>query len=189
VLFVHIGIAPFAAPFATCGIVVSAPLSRAADALGSEIEGKDVIVLSAPDYFGPRVAVLRKALEGGPVPRRWRTLSSGAERVTIERNAAASLVVFWDEGLLSEEYTRLFRSLRAPMGTGDRVALEGLSVTILEVTRDGRPRRAEFRFDAPLDSAEFVTYAWKDGTFARLALPEIGGRMELPKAEIEVPVF
>jgi hypothetical protein len=189
VLFVHIGIAPFAAPFATCGIVVSAPLSRAADALGPEIEGRDVLLLSAPDFFGPRVAVLRKTLERGPLPRRWRALSSGPERVTIERSAPAALVLGWEDGLLSEEYTRLFRSLRAPMREGDRVELEGLVVTILDVTPDGRPRRAEFRFDEQLDSGRFIAYAWRDGTFARLLLPEVGGRVELPKAEIDVPVF
>ena len=189
VLFVHIGISPIAAPLASCGIVVSAPLSRAADALGPEIEGKDVIVLSAPDFFGPRVAALRKALEAGPLPRRWRTLSSGPERVTLERTGPASLVLAWEDGLLSDEYTRLFRSVRPPMRSGDRVVLDGLVVTVLEVTSDGRPRRAEFRFDAPLDSGQFIAYAWRGDGFVRFALPEAGRRIELPKSEIQVPVF
>jgi hypothetical protein len=189
VLLVHIGISPFAAPLASCGIAVSAPLSRAADALGPEIHGKDLILLSAPDFFGPRVAVLRKALEAGPTPRRWRTLSSGPERVTLERTGPASLVLTWEDGLLSEEYTRLFRSLRAPMRPGDRVALEGLVVTVLEVTSEGRPRRAEFRFDAPLDSDRFIAYAWQGDSFVRFALPEAGRQVELPKSEIQVPLF
>jgi hypothetical protein len=189
VLLVHIGIAPFAAPLATCGIVVSAPLSRAADALGPEIAGKDVLLLSAPDFFGPRVAVLRKQLEGGAVPRRWRALSSGPERITLERSAPAALILNWDAGLLSHEYTRLFRSVRAPMRTGDKVVLAGLVVTILEVTNDGRARRAEFAFDEPLDSGRFVAYAWMNDSYSRFTLPPVGGRASFPKAEIDVPLF
>jgi hypothetical protein len=72
------------------------------------------------------------------------------------------------------------------MRVGEHVQLEGLDIEVLAVTRDGRPERAQFRFDAPLEAPSFRFYTWRDNGYVAFAPPRIGGRVQLPTAQLHL---
>jgi len=185
-LFLHAVLSPWGLPLSTLSVTTLGTFGRAADSLGSDISGKTLVILSATDFFAPRLAEMRKRTEGGALPRRWRSISGGPERVTLTREGRNTLVARFERGLFSLEYTELYRDRRAPMQPGYRVALDGLVITVRECTNDGRPTVAEFVFDASLDSADFVFYAWDHGTFVPFPIPKPNASVVLPPTRLEL---
>jgi hypothetical protein len=135
VLF-HLLFSPLALPFTTCSIALAAPMHLAADALGTDIKGRDVVFVTAADFFAVRLAQLRKRIEGQPLPRRWRTLSAGPEQVTVHRTDPRTLVLDYREGMLKGPLTTLFRDNRTRMAIGERISLQGLDITVRAITDD-----------------------------------------------------
>jgi hypothetical protein len=184
-LFVHLFISPLLKPLTTCGIAAAAPLQRSIDSVGDDIAGRDVVFVTAPDYFATKLPQLSRRIEGRPLPRRWRALSFGPEPITVFRPDLHTLELTFDGGILSHPFLELYRDRRRAMLPGQRLELSGLSIEVLAVTDDGRLQRARFTFDQPLDAASFKFFAWKDDGFAPFELPKVGGGERLAPARVE----
>jgi hypothetical protein len=75
-----------------------------------------------------------------------------------------------------------FRPSRAPLAVGDEAAVHGARVIVRAVdsgTR-GKPTEIEVLLDRPLEDVGLSLLAWQGGRLRRIALPEIGGSVELP---------
>jgi hypothetical protein len=186
VLFVHLVFSPLALPFTSASIALAAPAHRAADALGPEIGGRDVVFVTLPDFWVARLAQLRKRIEHQPLARRWRTLSAGPERLTVHRSDARTLVADYAGGMLQGPLSTLYRDRRLRMNVGERMHLDGLTIEILATTADGRAQRVAFTFDQALDSAELVFYYWQHNQLTRLVLPPVGKAVTLPIATMDL---
>jgi hypothetical protein len=161
-------------------------LHRAADDLGSEIEDKDVIFVTAPDFFAVRLFQLRKRTEGGPLPRRIRALAAGGDPIELSRVDERTLQVRYDGGLLGRPLSELFRDRRLPMKVGDRVDLAGLGIEVLAITPEGRAETVRFRFEDSLDAASLLFYRWENAGFRRMTLPAVGETVHLDAPVLEV---
>lgn len=184
--FMHLFVSPLLVPVTTCSVALLAPLQRGLADGGADIAGRDVVFMTAPDYLAVRIVQLARRVEREPLPRRWRALSFGPQRVTVARSDARTLELDYEGGILSTPFLELYRDRRLAMTPGERVELTGLQIEVLEVTADGRVRRARFRFDSPLDAPSFRFYAWQNGRFERYAPPAVGAQHVLPAADFEL---
>jgi hypothetical protein len=182
----HLLVSPVLVPITTCSVALLAPLQRGLADAGRDLAGRDVVFMSAPDYLAVRIEQLARRVEHRPLPRRWRALSFGPQPVSVLRSDARTLELDYQGGILGTPFMELYRDRRIPMTPGQRVELEGLSIEVLAVTRDGRASRARFRFDAPLDAPSFRFYAWQHGRFERFTPPRVGMRRVLPGAHFEL---
>jgi hypothetical protein len=185
VLFFHLVVAPVLSPFTACSIAATAPLHRVLDRIGPEVGGKDVVFLTSPDYWIPRLVQLKHRVGRMPLARRWRALAFGPEQVTMRRTSETALELDYEGGILTTPFMELYRDRRLRMNPGDRVDLEGLSIRVRDVTADGRMKSADFTFDTPLDAPSFLFYYWSDAGFVRVAPPEIGKSRVLPVATLK----
>jgi hypothetical protein len=183
-LLVHLVLSPLLTPLVVSSMVFVRPLQSAPDKVTDDIAGRDVVFVTAPEYFAVRLVQLERRVEGRPLPRRWRALSFGPQDVVVERTGERTLEVEYVGGILQDQGLELYRSRRVPMLPGDRVDLQGLSIVVLEVTNDGRASRVRFTFDTPLDAPTFVYYAWGKQGFEHFAVPALGEKSRLPAAKV-----
>jgi hypothetical protein len=54
-----------------------------------------------------------------------------------------------------------------------------MTVTITELTADGRPAEATFRFDVPLESPSLVWLCFRGNRFERFTPPAVGQDVEI----------
>jgi len=64
------------------------------------------------------------------------------------------------------------------MSVGQKVALDDLSIEVLEVN-DGLPSAARFRFSVPLDDSSLIWFQWQDNGYVPFSLPAIGGTITM----------
>jgi hypothetical protein len=174
VVALHLTLSPLLLPFMTCSVTESGWLHRALDGLGDEIAGRDLIFVNVPDYFVTRLGQLRRRIEQRPLPRRWRALAFGPRRVVVKRLNERTMRLDYEGGILGLPILELYRDPRLRMAPGDRIELEGLSIVVREVTRDGRARGVDFTFDTPLEAPQFLFYAWQNGAITGFVPPAIG---------------
>jgi hypothetical protein len=186
VLFFHVFLSPLMLPFTTCSVAATKKFHRALETSSADMAGRDVVFVTAPDYFAVKLVQINRRIEEKPLPRRWRALSFGPENVTVHRTDAKTLVLDYEGGILGNPLLEFYRDRRLRMSRGDTVELEGLKITVLDVTPDGRPRRAEFAFDTPLDAPKFEFLYWVNGGYSRFALPDVGKSELLPGSPLEL---
>ncbi|WP_157595825.1 hypothetical protein [Plesiocystis pacifica] len=95
--------------------------------------------------------LMRAAGGEAGVPRRAVVLSSMFQGATMYRVDADTLEVAPEGGFMAVDMDRIHRRDAAGLAVGDRVRLPELEIEILERTDDGRPSRAAFHFDRPLE--------------------------------------
>jgi hypothetical protein len=143
-------------------------------ALDQSVETQSVVIVNAPSPLHAGYLPLLRELEGAPVPRHTRILAPGQPAVTIRRPDAQSLAIRPERGYLDWVLDRLFRSEVRPMSLGHRVELTGLSVEVTDLTTDGRPAEAVFRFNVPLEDLSLCWLCFRDGRFVPFVPPAVG---------------
>lgn len=186
----HLFVSPFIVPFNAVGMVFFSAIQDSFDDVGAEAVGRDAIFVTSPDYFAVRLMKMTKAVEHKPSPARFRALAYGPEQITIERPAQNTLILNYAGGAMHEpavtkQALDLYRTLNKPMHKGQKVALEGLAIELLEVTEDGRPLRVQFDFAESLDADRYRFYNWADNHFQKLQVPAVGEERTLPRAILE----
>lgn len=185
----HLVLSALIVPFNSCGLMLFGAHERAFNDVGAEAVGKDAVFVTSPDYFAVRLVRMGKAVEHVPSPRRWHPLAFGPEQVSVTRAGDKALILDYANGAMREAtYTKqsldLYRSADKPLHQGDRIALDGLTIEVLEVTPDGRPLQVRFDFEASLDAERYRFYYWTDNHFRPLELPAVGETQVLPRAEL-----
>jgi hypothetical protein len=181
-LGIHVFASPLLLPLASTQIAFTQFLHRGLDTLGPELAGKDAVFVTVPEYFTLRVLQLSLRVAEQPLPRRWRALSFGPQRVSVRRVDERTLLVHYDCGILSTPFMELYRDRRLRMAPGQRVELEGLRIEVRDVTADGRAERVAFVFDEPLESPDFRFFHWTANGFAPFVPPALGTTRVLPRA-------
>jgi hypothetical protein len=140
------------------------------DSLAEKSEGKTVVTVLRANiaqtiFFAPL------AVEGDGTPVRTLSLRSG--RCLLRRTSARAFeLVGGAGGLFPVGPDDLLRDV--PLHAGERIDLDGMRVTLLEIKDDGSAHRARFEFDRDLDDPSMVWLV--DGTigFHEQKLPAVG---------------
>jgi hypothetical protein len=137
---------------------------------------------------------------GQMVPRRTLHLNASLTGATFQRTDARTLVVRPEGGYLRPRGTapgvenppalspayllRYFdlvgRDPDDPMPLGQTVRLPDVSVTISDLTADGRPAEATFRFREPLEHASYRWLMLDGGRYVRFTPPAVGETVHVP---------
>lgn len=183
---IHLVLAPLLLPVMTYALAIPGQASlRAAASLppDSEIQGRDVVILNAPDFlfFVGYIAPLRY-LEDRPRPAHLRVLATGPVPLTVSRPDERTLQVDSEPGFPAGVADPVYRGPTAPLRPGDSIDLPGMRVEVGEVGGDGRVRSAVFRFSRPLEN--LVLLHWRDGVYRPFQPPRVGGTVTLPPARL-----
>lgn len=138
--------------------------------------------------------------DGRAVPRRTLNLSPSGSASSITRFDERTLVVrplggyLQPRGLypdgeapppLSFRYQAqlmdmVVRSHARPMHLHETINLSAVTIEITELTDDGRPAEATFRFRAPLEDPSFRWLYIEDARYVPFVVPDIGETVEVP---------
>jgi hypothetical protein len=179
------------------GVIAKAAASLPADEM---VGDQTLLVLHCPTYFvsiyGPLIQTFRRK----PTFPRIFILGSSIEALHVGRPDDRTLVIRPEGGFLAEPgappsgvndqppidiryafpmFDLLFRD-RTPMTRGQRVAMNGLTADVIEITADGRPAEVSFHFAKPLDSPEYRWVRWRDGAYVPFDPPAVGETATLP---------
>jgi hypothetical protein len=140
-----------------------APVFERADSSlpsSEDVTTKTTILVNPP--FEPLVYYWPFTRDAGGVPRpkRVRILGTGGAAISITRIDERTLLVRPDRGFLSSPVDTMLRSARRPMALGTAVELSDVTIEITEVTRDGRPAEARFRFRVALEDPSLAWRKW-----------------------------
>ena len=103
-----------------------------------------------------------------------RVLASGARGVTVSRSSESCLEITPRGGYLFLTHDQLFRDPREVMPVGWRRQLSGMSVEVLELMPDARPKTARFCFDGALEDPSLRWIAVVESHPEILRPPAIG---------------
>jgi hypothetical protein len=142
--------------------------------LGPEVRDQTLVIVNAPSVAHAGYLIFRRALSGQPVPRYTRVLAPAIPSVTVRRLDAWTLAIRPARGYLDFPLDRVFRSERRALVIGEHVKLSGMTVEITDLTPDGRPAEAEFRFDEPLESPSLRWLCFRGNRFEPFMPPPVG---------------
>ena len=144
--------------------------------------GSRAILVAASDPFifmYPRL-VLAETAPGAVTC--WSVLSAARSRHKLTRTGERSFSLEpLDQPLLDGSFDALFRSPDRPFKAGDAIDQCGALITVAAVDR-GLPTKLDIAYQRRLDDPKLVFLAYRDGHIEKLALPEIGQSIELPRA-------
>jgi hypothetical protein len=149
-----------------------------------DVATKTVVLVNPPnDLFYVYVPATR-VVRGVPSPARIRGLAPVTTTVDVTRVDDRTLRIRPPNGYLEHEPERMLRSLATPFARGEIVDLPGMKVTITDVTADGRPAEALFRFDVPLEDPGLVWECWTRDGYVPWPVPPVGETVRLPAHDV-----
>ena len=174
---VHAVIAPIALPFRAANPMGPRRVENRLyvhTQLGPEIGDQTLVIVNAPSAAHAGYTIFRRALSGQPVPQHTRVLAPAIPAVTIRRLDERTLAIRPARGYLDHVMDRLFRTERRALVLGEQMKLSGMTVEITELTPDGRPAEAVFRFHERLDSPSLRWLCFRGNHFEPFMPPPIG---------------
>jgi len=183
----HLFISPLLLPVTACGVLISSSVNHALEKISSDndLEDRDLIIVTSPDYFLVKLIPMVLAVEKRPKLRRLRALSFGPIAVDITRIDARSLSIKYRGGILQTSLLQLYRDADIPMHPGQVVELKGLRIEITDVTEDGRANRIRFTFDENIEAKRFRWMKWGGTEYVPFRLPTVGATVHLPAATMD----
>jgi hypothetical protein len=154
-----------------------------ATVLGVDIDYKDheLVVIHAPDAVHGTMIQHERGVRNMPLFKAAWILGSGTQDVEVKRIDAHTLELTARGGYLADPLAAHFRGPAHPFRSGEVIALNGITVTVVEITIDGRPLVVRFRFDASLADPRFRYVAWDGRDYALFDLPQPGQTVLLPE--------
>ena len=147
--------------------------------LGPAIGQKTLVIVNAPSPVNAGYVAFQQFLSGKPVPSHIRVLAPAIPAVTIRRLDEYTLEIRPKRGYIDWLLDRVFRGERRPMALGEEVKLTGMTARVTDLTDDGRPAVATFRFDVPLESDSLVWLCFRGQGFEPFSLPAVGQETEI----------
>lgn len=182
VLLLHLVLAPLLTPLqiGAFGMVFGVFDEVERQAPTDEALADQRLVLVNGVEFSGYIKLLRE-LDGEPGPRAVSWLGHLESDLEVIRTAPDALTIVPRRGFLATRGQQLCRSPRSfPFAAGDVVEVEELRVEIDEVTADGRPARATFRFPVDLEDPSLRWLVWREGRLLPFELPEVGRSVRVP---------
>jgi hypothetical protein len=186
IVFLHLIVSPLSLPGQCWTIARVSAMLEGADRGVPATDGireRTVIFLNTPQDTYAIFSPAMRAVQGIPRPRSQRWLATGLTAIDVKRIDAFTLEVQPESGFVHEHTEKVARSRRRPFFVGDQVRLSDLTVDIREVTDDGRPKRARFRFTRPLEDPSYLWLVWRDQGYAPFRLPAIGASVTITKTD------
>jgi hypothetical protein len=159
-------------------VLVDASLPRDA-----EVAGQTLVVVNTPLESLNFYTHFARAVADEVTPAVTRVLSCGGRPLRIERLDDHTLRIGTDRYLMI-----LRRNPGRELRVGDRVDLPGMHVVVEQVTEQGVPTVARYRFDVPLESSTLRWQQWGPEGFTAFTPPSVGGSVELGELDL-VKVF
>ncbi|MBN1655147.1 MAG: hypothetical protein JXA30_15370 [Deltaproteobacteria bacterium] len=144
-------------------------------------KNEQLVIINGPDAVHALMIQHRRRVLAMPVFRNAWLLGSGEQDVEVKRIDEHTLQLSARGGYLADTLAAHFRGPGHPFVSGETIRLEALTVTLVEITIDGRPLVVRFRFDAPLTDQRFHYLAWDGDDYVLFDLPEVGGTVYLPE--------
>jgi hypothetical protein len=165
------------------GSQVARAWARYADLPEQNAEQTRVYVLSSADFNSAVNLPWMRWIEGHPLPRSYRRLSTGSLPIDLLRLDDRTLELrILTMNVAGTAVPSLYRGSDTPIVPGQRVELPGLSVEVLDTLFDN-PTRVRFRFDRSVDDPSlWFVYATEAG-LRRQTMPAIGAQMRFPFAQ------
>ena len=172
--FIHLGIGPLqrlASPLVLRQMMHERLAGEMDDPLLADgrFEGKDVVILHAPDIVLGFHSYFYRSVHHLPLPGSWRVLSWAPHDHRFTRTADDTLVMDVIGGSMEGGH----------LEAGIVMPTAGLSATVLEMGRIG-PSQVAFRFDRSLDDPDLALLAWIDGSLLQLPPPPLEGSIIVP---------
>lgn len=163
-----------------------------------DMGGRDVVVVNDPTTLTTSVVPADRTYRGRPLPRTIRSLTPGGWPIVVSRPDASTLVLtakgdalFGCPPLGPMHVCYVLRAINdffvsdVEWMPGAQVALSGLVVHVLDVTRRGVPRSVAYRFDRPLEAETFawLAFDWRREQHVPFVPPRVGEQLEIAGAE------
>ena len=146
-----------------------------------------IVVFNASDPMTLIYPPYLRWSEGRPLPRSWWSLSMARQNHLVRRVSKRELEMEVVSGaLLRGPVERLFRRYDDDFAVGDRVELDGLTITILELAADGAPTKIGFRFERALEHRSMVFAIMTPNGLIRYPLGRTGATMTIPPGTLPV---
>ncbi len=158
-----------------------------------KLAGQTLVVINSPSPFTILFSPYLRAEAGLEVPRRVRVLAPAYSALELRRTSDRTLVLEAKADSLRTlqmvprtppvhpvyylwQSNRVFRSRAGGTGRWESIAVEGMRISVLDVGRDGFPRRVSFSFDRSLDDPDlvWVVWDWQRWGYAEVEPPQAG---------------
>jgi len=106
------------------------------------------------------------------------TLGPGDTELSIWRVDANELIIEAKDGF-AIGMDEIFRSSSAHFHAGDKIRLAAMTVEVLSVTDEFRPKTVAFRFSSAIDDPSKAFLHWDNGRYRQLELPKPGNVIHL----------
>jgi hypothetical protein len=176
---IHLVISPLALGLIIQGAIRHASLLDLTNKFDPSITEKSLIIVNSPSVINTAFTQVSRVLSGEPYPRHVRVLAPGGAAVSLARTDERTLVLRPDGGYLLRPFDQLYRGVHHPLALHERVQLTEVTVEITELTDDGRPAEATFRFDVPLEDPSHYWLQWTHGAYRPFTPPAVGDTVRL----------
>lgn len=169
---IHLGLEPLMLPLVALlpSMLASSTLSLEASLPNSPtLRQQTVIVAAIPDSWMLSYLPVIRAVRGKPRPDKVYWLLASQQDARFERLGSNHLRVSSEQGFFDAHWPE--RNSLQPLHRGERVQLSEMTVTVLEVTPDGRPLVCDFVFSQPLESTSYLWVTWRNGRLEPFQLP------------------
>jgi hypothetical protein len=120
-----------------------------------------VIVAAIPDSWMLSYLPVMRSVDGKARPNKLHWLLATTEEAQYERLGPNRLRVTCAQGFFDRRWFE--RNSHQPLHRGERIQLSEMTVTVREITEDGRPIVCDFVFSQPLESAKYRWLTWHQG--------------------------
>lgn len=171
--FIHLALDPLLLPLVALFPSTLAAATRTIDASlpdRSALSRQTVIVASIPDSWLLSYLPVMRSVDHRARPEKLHWLLATQEHARFERTGPNRLRVSSAHGFFDERWFE--RNAEQPLHAGERVQLSEMSVTVVEVTKDGRPLVCDFTFSRPLESPSYLWLTWQAGRLVPFAVPQ-----------------
>jgi hypothetical protein len=167
----------------------------------AELEDQTTVFVNSMSWYNHLFLIQLRRYNGGALPARSLNLSPCSTATTLTRIDAMTLAVRPQGGylpprgqlpgcgqtppVLSSAYNmqamdRWVRREDNPMHLGQTIELTAATIEITDLTEDGRPAEATFRFRVPLEDPSLRWFQLTQDGYAAFAPPAIGETVNVP---------
>jgi len=135
---------------------------------------RTLVIVNGPDFFFTWWAPVFRFADGRSVPPRLRALGDAEGPVEVTRVDDRTLRLRAERGFAGHMLGPIVTDPDHPIGVGFTYVATDLTVVVLQLTADGRPRVIEARFGSPLEDDRRRFAVWTRDGFRPFALPAVG---------------
>jgi hypothetical protein len=172
---VHLVMDPMLLPafaLSLAAVATSAETANASLSQDPSVRAQTVFVAEIPNSMMLTYLPAMRAIKGEPKPEKLYWLLASDSSARFERLRPNVLRVTAKAGFFNRKWEE--RSARLPLHKGDRIELSEMTITVIELSEDGRPTVCDFVFAKPIDSPSYMWVTWRGSRLRPLHLPSEG---------------